>query len=55
LLLLLAFVPPGRANEHVTRVGGLAVTVWTPDMTTQPVPIVVFSHGFLAAPRNRAS
>jgi len=47
LLLLLALVAPARAGEHITRIGGLAVTIWTPDdMTTQPAPIVVFSHGF---------
>src|SRR5271166_2337895 len=47
LLLLLALVAPARAGEHITRIDGLAVTIWTPDdMTTQPAPIVVFSHGF---------
>jgi predicted dienelactone hydrolase len=35
------------AHEDVAKLGGLDVTVWTPDVPfTAPLPVILFSHGF---------
>lgn len=50
MLAALAASPSCAAPEDHTRIGGIAVVVWSQPLPSEPEPVVVFSHGMYMCP-----